>query len=607
MAVPTSGTLSLKAIAQEALYGTYGSGTITNPIHLYDLVNGGDLAGSGNSYPTVNEDCLPNPASRVPVITTKSVSNVTSNSAQTGGTGIVSTSPITLKGIEYSTSSTFATKTTITSGSGTGNFNTSITGLNATTQYYARAFAVNILGTGYGATDPFFTGVRTLVVTTQTFGFISYPTIQNPSVYDQAITYTYTFVGQTGGYDSTISYGGVARSAGYTTPAISGNINSVIFPPTNTFTITGGGDNTITFKYTLLTAAIDTVPASPSNSVTVTRSGEFYTNPNWTLADLDNQTKTEIPVYGTGSGSAYNYTRYGTNYLLGSVNGCFFNSTGTKFIVVMTRFNETDGSTSISNVVTFIEYNLSAAYNISSPTFVAVESITIPLPTTSQYINTAQLTSAISKDNTKIYLTVSVEAGAPYLTGTVKTRIMEYELTNECSLPVTGTSQSTDLIYVRGTTDWKATYLYTSKFSNYNYVGSKLSGVNSYQLSDTSSLFSYIPSQTGYSSLTGEPSGFVLKGTLGGNDEFLLSAGVIGGNVPFYQYKKTNNALTSISNRRLQITYSTLNGTVTSDLRIIAQTSKQNQMFLIHDRQEYNAYVGYHTYSFFLVKYDTNF
>ena len=73
MAVPTSGTLSLKAIAQEALYGTYGSGTITNPIHLYDLVNGGNLAGSGNSYPTVNENCLPNPASRLPVITKQGV------------------------------------------------------------------------------------------------------------------------------------------------------------------------------------------------------------------------------------------------------------------------------------------------------------------------------------------------------------------------------------------------------------------------------------------------------------------------------------------------------------------------------------------------------
>ena len=64
MAVPTSGTLSQLAMAQEALYATYGSGTVTGPISLYDMVNGGNTNGSGNSYPTVNTNCLPNPASR---------------------------------------------------------------------------------------------------------------------------------------------------------------------------------------------------------------------------------------------------------------------------------------------------------------------------------------------------------------------------------------------------------------------------------------------------------------------------------------------------------------------------------------------------------------
>jgi len=64
MAVPSSGTLTMQGLAQEALYGTYGSGTITSPIHLYDLVNGGNSAGSGNSYPTVNQSCTPNPADR---------------------------------------------------------------------------------------------------------------------------------------------------------------------------------------------------------------------------------------------------------------------------------------------------------------------------------------------------------------------------------------------------------------------------------------------------------------------------------------------------------------------------------------------------------------
>ena len=63
MAVPGSGTLSMKALAQEALHGTYGSGTITGSIGLYALVNGGNQ-NSGNTYPAVNTGCLPNPANR---------------------------------------------------------------------------------------------------------------------------------------------------------------------------------------------------------------------------------------------------------------------------------------------------------------------------------------------------------------------------------------------------------------------------------------------------------------------------------------------------------------------------------------------------------------
>ena len=62
--VPGSGTLSMKSMAQEALHGTYGSGTINYPISLYDMTNGGQANGSGDNYPVVNQDCLPNPANR---------------------------------------------------------------------------------------------------------------------------------------------------------------------------------------------------------------------------------------------------------------------------------------------------------------------------------------------------------------------------------------------------------------------------------------------------------------------------------------------------------------------------------------------------------------
>jgi len=61
MAVPISGALNMLNMAREALYGTWGSGTITGPISLYDMVNGGNTNGSGNSYPAINQNCLPNP------------------------------------------------------------------------------------------------------------------------------------------------------------------------------------------------------------------------------------------------------------------------------------------------------------------------------------------------------------------------------------------------------------------------------------------------------------------------------------------------------------------------------------------------------------------
>jgi len=63
MGVPLSGTISMLGLAQEALNGTYGSGTINGPISMYDLINSGN-AGSGETYPAINQNCLPNPANR---------------------------------------------------------------------------------------------------------------------------------------------------------------------------------------------------------------------------------------------------------------------------------------------------------------------------------------------------------------------------------------------------------------------------------------------------------------------------------------------------------------------------------------------------------------
>lgn len=61
MAVPTSGSLSMLDMAQEALYATYGTGSVTGPISMYDMMNGGNAGGSGNTYPTLNTSCDPHP------------------------------------------------------------------------------------------------------------------------------------------------------------------------------------------------------------------------------------------------------------------------------------------------------------------------------------------------------------------------------------------------------------------------------------------------------------------------------------------------------------------------------------------------------------------
>ena len=50
MAVPGSGTLTLLGLAQERLYGTYGSGTVSLEISMNDLINGG----GPNAFPALN-------------------------------------------------------------------------------------------------------------------------------------------------------------------------------------------------------------------------------------------------------------------------------------------------------------------------------------------------------------------------------------------------------------------------------------------------------------------------------------------------------------------------------------------------------------------------
>ncbi len=92
-----------------------------------------------------------------PLLTTESVTNVTQSTATSGG-NVTSDggAPVTERGVCWSTSTnpSIADSKTM-DGTGTGSFTSSLTGLDASTTYYLKAYATNSAGTGYGNTISF--------------------------------------------------------------------------------------------------------------------------------------------------------------------------------------------------------------------------------------------------------------------------------------------------------------------------------------------------------------------------------------------------------------------------------------------------------------------
>lgn len=106
-----------------------------------------------------------------PTVTTAEATSVTTNSAVTGG-NVTSDggASVTARGVCWSTSQnpTISGNHT-TDGNGTGEFTSSLTGLEENTTYYVRAYATNSEGTSYGSQKSFTTSQNTSLPSVTTY------------------------------------------------------------------------------------------------------------------------------------------------------------------------------------------------------------------------------------------------------------------------------------------------------------------------------------------------------------------------------------------------------------------------------------------------------
>jgi uncharacterized protein (TIGR02145 family) len=103
-----------------------------------------------------------------PTVTTATISDITANSATTGGNVTASGgATVTARGVCYATTQNPTTaNSTVASGTGTGSFTTNLTNLQSGTTYYVLAYATNNASTSYGEQHTFTTMVGAPTVTT---------------------------------------------------------------------------------------------------------------------------------------------------------------------------------------------------------------------------------------------------------------------------------------------------------------------------------------------------------------------------------------------------------------------------------------------------------
>lgn len=289
--------------------GEYNSGmtdlaaNTTYYVRAYAKNANGTAYGNNVSFTTTEGDIT---------IVTSDITNITPTGAMCGGTITLAngnTLPVTARGVCWSTNHNPTTADSHTSdGTGSGSFTSSISGLTVNTTYYVRAYAVNELGTYYGAEKSFNTTAGLPVVTTKDImeihplsatgggvvtndnGFtitsrgVCWSVVQNPTINDN---HTTNGVG-TGEFNTFIE--NLQNSTTYHVRAYATNANGTAYGEDKSFTTTSGEIIVTTNAVTNVTASTATCGGNATitndNNLPITAKGVCWsTNHNPSLND----------------------------------------------------------------------------------------------------------------------------------------------------------------------------------------------------------------------------------------------------------------------------------------------------------------------------------
>lgn len=267
-------------IGEFTVNGSLTPGT-TYYVRAYATNSEGTAYGAEVTYVTPN----------LPTVTTSAVSNVASTTATTGGnvTDDEGGATVTARGVCWSTSQNPTISDSHTAdGSGPGSFTSNITGLNALTTYYVRAYATNDAGTTYGSQVSFTTTEATPMVTTNAVSDI---TLDNTTI--------------------NVTCGGNVTDMGASDVTVRGVCWSTSQNPTvsDNHTTDGTGAGSFTSSITGLTASTTYfVRAYATNS-----EGTAYGNQvSFTIPVVDAKSCTSAPVVTDHEGNVYATVQIGT-------------------------------------------------------------------------------------------------------------------------------------------------------------------------------------------------------------------------------------------------------------------------------------------------------